>query len=169
MSTNSGLLQPGGEVSVYGGSHSTFQPSAEYGGSNGNFTYYLSADYKEDNLGIESPNGSSNPIHDHTAEEHGFSYLEDIIDSDNRVSLILGTSDDEFQIPNQQGLQPSLGYDVLGQSAFLSNDLNERQHELAEYAIASWQHSKGDQLADLDIRALYQPAFCAGLGGRSAL
>ncbi len=143
LSTNSGLLQPGGEVSVYGGSHSTFQPSAEYGGSNGNFTYYVTADYKEDNLGIESPNGSSNPIHDHTAEEHFFSYLEDIIDSDNRVSLILGTSDDEFQIPNQQGLQPSLGYDVLGQSAFLSNDLNERQHELAEYAVATWQHSQG--------------------------
>ena len=33
LNTNSGLLQPGGEISVYGGSHGTFQPSAQYGGS----------------------------------------------------------------------------------------------------------------------------------------
>jgi outer membrane receptor protein involved in Fe transport len=143
LSTNSGLLQPGGEISLYGGSHGTFQPSAEYGGSDGKFTYYVTADYKEDDLGIESPDGSSNPLHDFTRQEHAFAYLEDILDSENRVSLILGTSDDEFQIPNQAGLQPSLGYNVLGQSQYLSNDLHERQHELAEYAIASWQHSQG--------------------------
>src|SRR5271163_2650687 len=79
LNTNSGLLQPGGEVSIYGGSHSTFQPSAEFGGSDGQFTYYVTGDYKQDDLGIESPNGSSNPIHDHTTQIHGFSYLEDIL------------------------------------------------------------------------------------------
>ena len=143
LSTNSGLLQPGGEVSLYGGSHSTFQPSAEFGGSSGQFTYYVSADYKQDNLGIESPDGSSDPLHDHTTQTHGFAYLEDILDPSNRVSLILGTSDDEFEIPNQRGLQPSLGYDVLGQTSYLSDDLNERQHEAAQYAIVTWQHSEG--------------------------
>ena len=143
LSTNSGLLQPGGEVSVYGGSHGTFQPSAEYGGSDGNFTYYVTGDYKQDNLGIESPDGSSNPLHDHTTQGHAFAYLEDIIDSNDRASLIMGLSDDEFEIPNQRGLQPSLGLDVNGQTSYLSDDLNERQHELAEYAIASWQHSEG--------------------------
>jgi outer membrane receptor for ferrienterochelin and colicins len=143
LSTNSGLLQPGGEVSFYGGSHGTYQPSAEFGGSVGQYTYYVSADYKQDNLGIESPDGSSDPLHDHTTQGHAFSYLEDIIDSSNRVSLILGLSNEEFQIPNQQGLQPSLGLNVNGQTAFLSDDLNERQHELTEYAIATWQHSEG--------------------------
>jgi outer membrane receptor protein involved in Fe transport len=143
LTTNSGLLQPGGEVSVYGGSHSSFQPSAEYGGSDGQYTYYVTGDFKQNNLGIESPNGSSNPIHDHTTQGHAFSYLEDIIDSSDRLSLIMGLSDDEFQIPNQVGLQPSLGLNDQGQTAFLSNDLNERQHELAEYAILSWQHSEG--------------------------
>jgi outer membrane receptor for ferrienterochelin and colicins len=143
LTTSSGLLDPGGEVSVYGGSHSTFQPSAEYGGSNGQYSYFVTGDYKQDNLGIESPNGSSNPLHDHTTQIHGFGYFEDIIDSSNRVSLILGISDDEFQIPNQQGLQPTLGLNVNGQTAFLSNNLNETQHELAEYAIVSWQHSEG--------------------------
>ena len=143
LSTNSGLLQPGGEISVYGGSHGTFQPSAEYGGSDGSFTYYVTGDYKQDNLGIESPDGSSNPLHDHTTQGHAFAYLEDIIDSNDRASLIMGLSDDEFEIPNQRDLQPSMGLNVNGQTNYLSDNLNERQHELAEYAIASWQHSEG--------------------------
>jgi outer membrane receptor protein involved in Fe transport len=143
LSTNSGSLEPGGTVSVYAGSHSTFQPSAEYGGSNDKYTYYLTADYKESDLGIESPDGRSNPLHDHSRQEHAFGYWEDILDSSNRVSLIVGLSDEEFQIPNQQGLEPTLGLDVLGQTQYLSNDLSEQQHELAEYAIVTWQHSQG--------------------------
>jgi outer membrane receptor for ferrienterochelin and colicins len=143
LTTNSGLQQPGGDISLYGGSHSTFQPSAEYGGSDGKYSYYVTGDYKEDDLGIESPNGSSNPVHDHTSQIHGFGYFENIIDSDDRASLILGVSDDEFQIPNQVGMQPTLGLNVNGQTNYLSNNLNESQHELAEYAIATWQHSEG--------------------------
>ncbi len=143
LTTNSGLLTPGGEVSVYGGSHSTFEPAAEYGGSDGKYTYYVTGDYKQNNLGIESPDTSGNPLHDHTTQIQGFGYFDDIIDTNDRLSLIMGISDNEFQIPNQVGLQPSLGLDVNGQTAFLSNDLNESQHELAEYTIVSWQHSEG--------------------------
>ena len=120
LSTNSGLLQPGGEISVYGGSHGTYQPSAEYGGSDGNFTYYVTGDYKQDNLGIESPDGSSNPLHDHTTQGHAFAYLEDIIDSNDRASLIMGLSDDEFQIPNQRG------------SAALARSQRQRSNQLSE-------------------------------------
>jgi outer membrane receptor for ferrienterochelin and colicins len=143
LTTNSGLLQPGGYASVYGGSFGTFQPSAEYGGSSGNFSYYLTGDYKQDNLGIESPDGSNDPLHDHTTQVHAFAYFENIIDPSDRMSLILGSSDDSFQIPNQRGLQPTLGLDVQGVSDFLSNGLNETQHEAAQYAIVSWQHSEG--------------------------
>src|SRR6202050_3340858 len=143
LTTNSGLLQPGGEVSAYAGSHSTFQPAAEYGGSSGNFSYYIASDYKQNNLGIESPDGSADPLHDHTTQGHAFGYFERILDEGNRLSLMAGLSDDQFQIPNQRGLQPTLGYTVEDQSDFLSNDLAENQHELAEYAILSWQHSQG--------------------------
>ncbi|HTY94667.1 MAG TPA: TonB-dependent receptor, partial [Steroidobacteraceae bacterium] len=169
LSTNSGLLQPGGEVSVYGGSHGTFQPAAEYGGSSGNFSYYISGDYKETDLGIESPDGSSNPLHDHSKQEHGFGYFEDILDANNRVSLILGTSDDEFQIPNQRGLQPMSGLAVEGSAPpqcgtqgapgvitqYLSDCLNETQHEAAQYAIVSWQHSDGPLNWQTSLSARY--------------
>jgi outer membrane cobalamin receptor len=143
LTTNSGVTQPGGEASLYGGTYSTFQPSAEFGGRSGSFSYYMEGDYKQNNLGIESPDGSNDPLHDHTTQAHAFGYFENILDEHNRLSLIVGLSDDEFEIPNQRGLQPTLGYDVLGQTEFLSNDLNENQHELAEYAIVSWQHSQG--------------------------
>ena len=155
LSTNSGLLQPGGEVSVYGGSHSTYQPSAEYGGSDGKYTYYVTGDYKQDNLGIESPDGSSNPLHDHTTQIHGFGYFEDIIDSSDRLSLITGVSDDDFQIPNQVGLEPALGYSYNGITDYLSNNLTERQRELAEYAILSWQHSEGPLNWQTSVSARY--------------
>ena len=142
MTTKSGLLEPGGSVSLYGGSHGTFQPSIEYGGNSGNFNYFVSADMLRNDLGIESPDGSSNPLHDHSTQIHGFGYFEDILDADDRLTLILGSSNGKFQIPNQHGLEPALGLTVDAQSAFPSADLNENQRELTQYAVLSWQHSQ---------------------------
>ena len=142
MTTKSGVLEPGGSVSLYGGSHGTFEPSVDYGGSSGNLNYFVSADMLRNDLGIESPDGSSDPLHDHSTQYHGFGYFEDILDPDNRLSLIVGTSNDKFQIPNQSGLAPLLGLDVNGQTAFASADLNENQRELTSYAILSWQHAQ---------------------------
>jgi outer membrane receptor for ferrienterochelin and colicins len=155
LSTNSGLLQPGGSVSVYGGSHGTFEPAAEYGGSSGSFSYYVTGDYKIDDLGIESPDDSANPLHDHTSQAHGFAYLEKIVDSNDRVSLILGSSDDSFEIPNQRGLEPSLGLVVNGVGDYLSDYLNETQHEAAQYAIVSWQHAEGNLNWQSSLSARY--------------
>jgi outer membrane receptor protein involved in Fe transport len=142
MTTKSGVLEPGGSISLYGGSHGTFEPSVDYGGSSGNLNYFVSADFLRNDLGIESPDGSSNPIHDHSSQYHGFGYFEDILDGGNRLSLIVGTSNDKFQIPNQSGLQPSLGLSVNGQTNFASADLNENQRELTSYAILCWQHTQ---------------------------
>jgi outer membrane receptor protein involved in Fe transport len=143
LSTNSGVLEPGGSLSLYGGSFGTFQPAAEFGGRNGNFSYYVEGDYKQSDLGIESPDGSRDPLHDHTEQAHAFGYFEQILDSANRLSLILGLSDASYEIPNQHGLQPGLGYNVEGTSEFPSENLDENQHELTEYAILAWQHSQG--------------------------
>jgi outer membrane receptor for ferrienterochelin and colicins len=142
MTTKSGLLEPGGTISVYGGSHGTFEPSVDYGGNAGNLNYFVSGDMLRSDLGIESPDGSSSPLHDHTRQYHGFGYLEDILNDDNRLALIVGTSNDSFQIPNSPGQQPSLGLSVNGQSTFDSATLNEHQHELTNYAILSWQHTQ---------------------------
>lgn len=143
MTTKSGALQPGGELSLYGGTHGTFEPSADYGGAAGNFNYFVSADMQRSDLGIESPDGSISPIHDHTAQYHGFGYFEDVLGDNDRLALIAGVSNDSFQIPNIPGQTPGLGLAVNGQTDFDSSLLNETQHELTDYAVLSWQHSQG--------------------------
>ncbi len=143
ITTKSGLIDPGGSISVYGGAHDTVQPSFVYGGSSDNLNYFVTGDYLRSNMGIESPDRSSDPIHDDTTQYHGFGYFEDILDPDNRLSLIVGTSNGKFEIPNKSGLEPSLGLTVLGISDFPSEALDETQDEMTNYAIVSWQHSQG--------------------------
>jgi outer membrane receptor for ferrienterochelin and colicins len=143
LTTKSGLLEPGGAVAIYGGSHGTLQPSVGYGGGAGGFSYFVSGDMLRNDLGIESPDGSSNPLHDHTTQYHGFGYFEDILDSNNRLALMLGSSVGKFQIPDLRGDQPALGLTVDGVSAFPSQDLNENQRETTQFAALSWQHADG--------------------------
>ncbi len=143
VKTRSGLFEPGGEVSIYGGSHGDIEPSASYGGSVGSFNYFVSGDYLTNTLGIESPDGSANPLHDRTYQYHGFAYLEDILDDYSSVTAILGTSHDNFQIPDLAGQTPSLGLTVNGLSNYPSAGLNERQHEITQYAILSYLRSQG--------------------------
>src|SRR5258706_3395463 len=78
LKTKSGEIDPGGSISLYGGSHGEVTPSFNYGGTSGSINYFVSADYLQSDLGIESPDGRSNPLHDHTKQYHGFAYFEDI-------------------------------------------------------------------------------------------
>ena len=143
ITTRSGIEAPGGAVSIYGGSHGEVEPSFSYGGGAGSFSYLVTGDFLRNDLGIESPDGSSNPIHDHTTQYHGFGYFEDILDDNNRVALMLGSSVGKFQIPDLYGEQPSLSYTVNGVSAYPSQALNENQREVTQFGALSWQHSQG--------------------------
>src|SRR5579872_2599613 len=57
--TQSGLLQSGGEVGVYGGSFDWLEPSAMIQGSSGNLSYFASGSYFRNNIGIENPEPTS--------------------------------------------------------------------------------------------------------------
>ncbi|HEY3658690.1 MAG TPA: TonB-dependent receptor [Steroidobacteraceae bacterium] len=149
LKTKSGVIDPGGAISIYGGSHGEVAPSFNYGGSAGNINYFVSGDFLRNDLGIESPDGSSNPQHDHTKQAHGFAYVEDILDEENRVSMALSTSTGYFQIPNLSGQQPGITnadgspLTVNGQTTYPSEALNENQREVNHFAVVSWQHSQG--------------------------
>src|SRR5579859_962616 len=108
LKTKSGVIDPGGSVSIYGGSHGTVEPSFNYGGSAGRLNYFVSGDFVRNDLGIESPDGSSNPIHDHTRQYHGFGYFEYILDEADRLTAVLSTSTGNFQIPQRAGRTPGL-------------------------------------------------------------
>jgi outer membrane receptor protein involved in Fe transport len=143
ITTKSGVEAPGGAVSIYGGSHGEVEPSFTYGGGAGSFSYLVTGDFLRNDLGIESPDGSSNPTHDHTTQYHGFGYFENILDDENRVALMLGSSVGKFQIPDLNGEQSSLGLVVNGVSAYPSQALDENQREVTEFGALSWQHSAG--------------------------
>ena len=160
IQTKTGVFDTGGAISVYGGSHSMLQPSLAYGGSVGRLNFFISGDYNTNQLGIESPDGSANPLHDRTKQWHGFAFAQEILDQNSSITAILGTSNAMYQIPNQRGLQPS-GIDGIvglgpqdpgsgdfvlqanGQTAFPSELLDERQREITHYAILSYLRSEG--------------------------
>jgi len=149
ITPKTGLFDQGGTVSMYGGSHNELEPSFDYGGSTGSLNYFVSGDYLTNSLGIESPDGSSDPIHDRTTQYHGFAYLEDILDSDSSITAILGTSHDHFEIPNTAGLTPTLGLtdinDPYGNGTYYPSAAeNETQREITHYGILSYLRSQGD-------------------------
>lgn len=158
LTTKSGALQPGGEVSVYGGSHGSIEPGINYGGTTGPNTYFITGDFIRNDLGIESPDGSSTPLHDHTRQHHGFGYFEHILDDNNRLTVIFGSSDDRFQIPNRAGVHAAdigPGLTVNGESDFLSDFLDENQREITHFGTLSWQHSEGNLSVQTSIIGRY--------------
>ncbi|HWY64226.1 MAG TPA: TonB-dependent receptor [Rhizomicrobium sp.] len=176
IQTKSGVFADGGVVSMYGGSHSTLSPSIAYGGSAGHFNYFVSGDYTTDTLGVESPDGSSDPHHDRTQQWHGFAYLQDILDQNSSVTAVLGTSNAIFQIPNQAGLQPS-GLDGIvglgpqdpssgnfvlnanGVTGFPSINLDERQREITHYGILSYLRTVGSLDYQVSLFGRYSSLF----------
>jgi outer membrane receptor for ferrienterochelin and colicins len=143
ITTKTGTFQNGGEASIYGGSHGTVEPSLEYGGSSGSTDYFGSFDYRRNDLGIESVDGATDPLHDRTDQYQAFLYLDHIIDPDDRISFITGYSNQNFQIPNPRGLHPDGTFSVGGQTDFLSDDLNERQLERTAFGMLSFLHTSG--------------------------
>jgi outer membrane receptor protein involved in Fe transport len=142
IQTKSGSFDQGGSIGVYGGSRNWLEPSAEYYGAKGNINYYFAGDYLQNDIGIENPTGSYNPLHDNTQQGHGFGYIEDILDSTSKISAIAGVYQGAFQIPDNPGQPPVF---ALGnQTEFNSALLNESQVESNDYAVLSYLKTADD-------------------------
>jgi outer membrane cobalamin receptor len=155
ITTKSGIEAPGGAVTIYGGSHGEIEPSFSYGGGGGSLSYFVSGDFLRNDLGIESPDGSADPLHDHTTQYHGFGYLEDILDEENRLAVVLGSSVGRFQIPNLYGEQPALNLVVNGVSTYPSQNLDENQREVTHFGALSWQHAAGPLNVQTSVSGRY--------------
>src|SRR5246500_671781 len=75
IQTKTGTTNPGGSVTMYGGSQNTIYPSAEWGGRVGQVDYYATGEYLQNAEGIENPAPTRNAIHDHTEQPKGFAYV----------------------------------------------------------------------------------------------
>jgi len=144
IQTKTGTLNPGGSVTMYGGSQSTIYPSAEWGGRVGQIDYYATGEYLQNARGIENPAPTFNAIHDSSQQPKGFAYVSGIIDPTSRLTAILGASRGQFQIPQVGGQTPALGLTVNGVSDFASAALNENQRQINNFGILAWQKRVGD-------------------------
>ncbi|HUW27844.1 MAG TPA: TonB-dependent receptor [Sulfuriferula sp.] len=141
--TKSGEFDNGGRIGVTVGSHNTRELSGEMSGHNGKLNYYLNASALKNDLGIENPTASTSAIHDTTQQNKGFGYFSYLLSDSARLSLILGSSDNKFQIPNVPGQTPN--YTLNGVTSYPSASLDERQRETTRYGILALQGTLGDK------------------------
>ena len=144
--TKNGAFAPGGEASIYGGRYDTVIPSFEYGGSQGNLNYFVDGSYDHNNIGIENPTSSWDPIHDTTDQYKAFTYLSYVLDDTSRISVMGSLSYSDFQIPNTPGVAAgtSPGGTQWVPGNFDSTQLNENQNEQNYYGVVAYQKSVGD-------------------------
>jgi outer membrane receptor for ferrienterochelin and colicin len=139
--TKNGDAGDGGSIDVFGGSHQTLRTSADVYGSKGDFSYFFTGSLGVNNLGIEAPTASPSPIHDHTRQGDAFGYMSYLINPLTRVSVMLGTAANQFEIPNTPGL-PQV-FTLAGTPTFNSANLNETQSELNNFAVVALQGTNG--------------------------
>ena len=171
ITTRNDIFNNSGSINYYFGSRERIQPSFEYGGTIGancpspnqsastavptkapasssvtcfgGVQYYFTGNYLQTNEGIENSTPFLNPVHDFSQQERGFAYLSTFIDPYTRLSLIAGTYNATFQIPNvfNAPLFPGIATPVFGLSNFDSSKLNERQNEQTQFSVLALQRS----------------------------
>ncbi|HEY9112774.1 MAG TPA: TonB-dependent receptor [Rhodanobacteraceae bacterium] len=156
IDTKSGAeLGDGGNVSLFGGSFGTFNPSLELHGNRGRWSYYLTANFLENDIGIENPTSSREAIHDHTDQFKTFGYISYLVSDAARAGFYFGTASNRFQIPNNPGQQPQFAYGDI--SDFDSAKLDENQREATRFGVFSLQgHARG---IDTDYRVAIGQRF----------
>jgi outer membrane receptor protein involved in Fe transport len=142
--TSRAFAEPGGEVSIYGGSRQTITPSFDYGGSFGNSEYFVSGRGNFNDLGIENPTPGLNAIHDQTEQGKFFGYASTLLDESTRMSFISAASYSAFQIPNNPGQTQGTDFPPpppppAPPVTFSSTSLNENEYDTYFANIATLQ------------------------------
>ena len=142
-------LTNGGSVGITGGSFGTVNPNASFWGHSGNWSYFFTANYLENNVGIENPTASRDPIHDRTNQVKAFGDVSYLINNDTRLSLMFGVTNNRFQIPNNPNQTPQFGY--LDITNFNSANLDERQDEQTRFGVLALQSKLGDTAYQVSV------------------
>jgi hypothetical protein len=122
IQTKNGCEQPGGSASMYGGQRNTVQPNFQYGGCEGNFSYYVSGLYSQSNNAFSSATPGPDAIHDHTNQGQGFGFFTYNLNPTTRLSLITSVAASNNQLPNRANFAP--GFELTGVSNFPSANIN---------------------------------------------
>ena len=141
IQTKDGQLDNGGVLDLLLGSRAHVEPSLEVGGTRGAFSYYLTGSYVKNDIGVENPTAQHNAIHDRTHQTKGFGYLSYLLGTDSRVSVLFGTTNNRFQIPNVPGQTPEFMLDSA--PTVDSAVLNASQQERNRFGVISYQGAAG--------------------------
>ncbi|WP_430391514.1 TonB-dependent receptor [Dyella sp. 20L07] len=154
ITTKSGsALGNGGSVGITGGSFGTINPNASLWGSNDRWSWFLTANYLENDVGIENPTSSRKPIHDRTNQVKAFGDISYLINNDTRISFMFGASNNRFQIPNNPNQEPQFGY--LDTVNFNSANLNEHQNEQTRFGVLALQGKLGNTAYQVSLGQRY--------------
>jgi outer membrane receptor protein involved in Fe transport len=117
---------PGGNANLYFGQRGTLQPSLQYGGTSGKFSYYLNGIYDQGNTAFSSATPGPDAIHNYTHQFQGFGLLSYKLDDALKVSLLSTVTSSYNQLPNEGDLTPSFNLSGVGSypSSNINNDLN---------------------------------------------
>jgi len=137
-----------GSVDVVVGSRGHAETSAEIGGTEGNLQYFVTGSWLKNRIGIENPTASTDALHDDTRQGKGFAYLSYLLGERSRVSLMLGSAQSKFQIPNVPGESPS--FTLAGATPPASTDLDANQRERNNFEVLTFQSSL-DEATDYQV------------------
>ncbi|MDO8433635.1 MAG: TonB-dependent receptor [Candidatus Binatus sp.] len=141
IKTKDGLLDSVSNLDFYGGQRGTTQPSFEFGGSKGNFSYFATGQYYGSDRGLEPPTTGPTAIHDTTNQGSGFGYFSYFLSPTTRLSLITGTAVSHFQIPaNPNQVQ---AFQLAGVPTYPSAKIRENQFEQNYFGVLTLQGEVG--------------------------
>ena len=146
--TTKSQFEAGGHVDMYAGSNNTINPSFDYGNTKGDFSYFVDGSYLHNNIGIENPTSSVNPLHDNTDQYKGFAFLSKLLNPTTKLSFMFGSYDGKFQIPNNPGQPTYVSQNgPLGNlpATYDSTTLNDQQREVNRFAVSTLQSSLNDR------------------------
>lgn len=131
-----------GSVDFVLGSRGHRETSLNLGGTAGDLQYFLTGSHLQNDIGIENPTAAKNAVHDDTRQTKGFAYLSYLLGDNSRVSLMLGTAQSRFQIPNVPGKSPAFTLASATPPDSIALDANQRERN--NFQVLSFQSSLGD-------------------------
>jgi outer membrane receptor protein involved in Fe transport len=154
IQTKDGCANPGGHLEFYGGQRETAQPSFEYGGCKGKFSFYTTGFYLHDNIGLSSATPGPTPIHDLTDQGQWFGYFSYFLNPTTRLSFTSGVSVADNQFPTYPGQIPLYRLSGVNPAGYPSTDLNENLSQRYYFGILALQGAVG-------VNFNYQIAYTA--------
>jgi outer membrane receptor protein involved in Fe transport len=154
ITTRSGTeLGNGGSAGLTAGSFGKVNPNASWWGNQGRWSWFLTGNYDQNEVGLENPTNSRRPLHDDTHQGKAFADLTYLLDENTRVSVFAGVANNRFQIPVNPGQTPQFGY--LDTTTFDSSQLDETQRETTRFGMLVLQGTLGASAYQLSAGQRY--------------